>query len=359
MSSDTAGAKNQEIPASRLTPGHGVSELLIRNAEILACPSCGAGLRLEDSGIACSVCGNDFPSTEDGIPLLFWADDSAGARPSVTQAMKSFYEETPFPNYDDLDSASALREKAVRGVFARLLDEQIRFGAKVLEAGCGTGQLSNFLGTTWGRTVIGADMCVNSLTLAERFRRANEIDDVAFLQMNLFRPPFRPESFDLVLCNGVLHHTSDPLLGFQTLAKLVKVGGFCVIGLYNKYSRLTTDWRRLVFRLTANRFQFLDARLRDKAASAVRKHTWFMDQYKNPHESKHTIGEVQRWFEISGFEFLNSIPKSDASSFSPQELLFERQSRGTKFEHFLVQFGDLLAGGRDGGFFIMIGKRVA
>jgi SAM-dependent methyltransferase len=332
-------------------------QVLAQNEEILICPVCQGTLRLSSEYAKCVSCGHSF-SCEGGIPQLFWANDWSRSKPDVTEAMKSFYEATPFPNYDDLDSGSALREKASRGIFARLLDEQIRHGSKVLEVGCGTGQLSNFLGMTWGRRVFGADACLNSLKLAEAFRRANEIKNVSFLQMNLFRPAFKAASFDVVISNGVLHHTSDPFLAFQTISKLVKMSGFVLIGLYNKYSRLTTDLRRLVFRLSADRFQFLDPRLRNRNANTVKKHTWFMDQYKNPHESKHTIGEVQDWFESSGFEFLNSIPSATGERFSDDEKLFEPRPKGNKFDHFMVQFGDLLAGGRDGGFFIMIGRRV-
>ena len=83
-----------------------------------------------------------------------------------------------------------------------------------------------------------------------------------------------------------------------------------------------------------------------------------MDQYKNPHESKHTMGEVQQWFESSGFEFVNSVPKSTGEPFATDEKLFNRNPKGTGFDHFLVQFGDLLRGGKDGGFFIMIGRRI-
>jgi SAM-dependent methyltransferase len=272
--------------------------------------------------------------------------------------MQAFYEKTPFPNYEDFDSAEALRLKARRGVFAKLLDEQIRHGSSILEVGCGTGQLSNFLGMTWGRTVIGADGCLRSLQLAENFRRENEIKGTRFLHMNLFRPVFPEESFDFVVCNGVLHHTSDPYLGFQTISKLVKRGGFILIGLYNKYSRLATDFRRWMFRVSGDRMQFLDRQIRDRAANQGRKQAWFLDQYKNPYESKHTFGEVQDWFKENGFEFMNSIPKARGESFATDERLFEPHEPGTALSHFLVQAGETLIGGRDGGFFIMIGKRL-
>ncbi len=96
-----------------------------------------------------------------------------------------------------------------------MLDESIPYNSTVLEVGCGTGQLTNFLGISC-RRVIGTDMCLNSLRLAEDFRREHGLDRVRFVQMNLFKPCFKPEQFDVVLCNGVLHHTADPCGGFQS-----------------------------------------------------------------------------------------------------------------------------------------------
>ncbi|MBM2826628.1 MAG: Methylase involved in ubiquinone/menaquinone biosynthesis, partial [Dehalococcoidia bacterium] len=163
---------------------------------------------------------------------------------------------------------------------------------------------------------------------------------------------------DFVICNGVLHHTSDPFRGFQSIAQLVKPGGFIIVGLYNKYGRISTDIRRFIFRLSGDRFKFLDTRLMAKDVSDTRKHTWFMDQYKHPHESKHTLGEVLGWFEQTGFEFINSIPKSTASAvFSSKEKLLAPNPKGSAIDRFLVQFGMLISGGKEGGFFVMIGRK--
>ena len=119
---------------------------------------------------------------------MFAANDWDDSKEDVTERIKEFYEETPFPNYDDFDSAASLIDKAKRGVFARLLDEQIPFGIRILEAGCGTGQLSNFLSIA-NRTVFGTDICLNSLAMAMDFKKKNHLQRAHFLQMNLFRPP--------------------------------------------------------------------------------------------------------------------------------------------------------------------------
>ncbi len=128
--------------------------------------------------------------------------------------------------------------------------------------------------------------------------------------MNLFRPCFKPASFDLVISNGVLHHTADPFLGLQSISRLVKPGGYLLVGLYHKYGRLATDIRRWVFNATNDRFMFLDRHAVDSRVSAAKRRSWFMDQYKNPHESKHTVGEVLGWLERIGFEFVHAIPKT-------------------------------------------------
>lgn len=338
--------------------GAAVPSLMIQYKDIFICPACSRGLNVSSDHcmIECPRCNISF-KCENGIPLLFCPNEW-GPKTDVTEDVKSFYEKTPFPNYEDVDSKWRLREKAEKGIFARLLDEQIPQGAMVLEVGCGTGQMSNFLGIKGGRTVFGTDVCLNSLKLGQEFKEQNSIDGVAFLQMNLFRPMFKPESFHLVICNGVLHHTSDPFLGFKSILKLVLKGGFIIIGLYNTFGRIPTDIIRFIFRLSGDRFKFLDSRLRDESLEHVKRHTWFMDQYKHPHESKHTIGEVLDWFGQSGVEFINSIPKAKAfEPFSPEEKLFKANQKGTSLDHLFVQLGMLLKGGSEGGFFIMIGRK--
>ena len=163
--------------------------------------------------LVCEKSGQTFPVT-DGIPQLFWPHEKFNSSTDVTEIVKAFYEETPFPNYDDHDSVRSLIEKSRRGLYARVLDESIPYNSDVLEVGCGTGQLTNFLGISC-RRVIGTDMCLNSLRLAENFRREHGLNRVRFVQMNLFKPCFKPEQFDVVLCNGVLHHTADPWGGFR------------------------------------------------------------------------------------------------------------------------------------------------
>jgi SAM-dependent methyltransferase/uncharacterized protein YbaR (Trm112 family) len=326
-------------------------------ADLLQSPCCGGELEPGDATLVCRACARPYP-IEDGIPQLFWPHEGIDAATDVTEVVKAFYEETPFPNYEDHDSLRSLIEKSRRGLYARRLDEAIPYNSTVLEVGCGTGQLSNFLGISC-RRVLATDLCLNSLRLGEDFRRRHELAQVQFAQMNLFRPCLKPESFDVVLCNGVLHHTAAPFEGFAGLVSLVRPGGYFVVGLYNRYGRWMTDLRRGVFRLTGGRGEWLDPYLRSVPKSQQKRRAWFQDQYRHPHESKHTMGEVLDWFDRTGLEFVRGVPSLTPLDGEPEGGLFEPTDPGRSSDHFLAQLRQIGAGSREGGFFVMIGRKPA
>ena len=333
------------------------ADFISASATVFCCPRCAGTLERREDAVACTQCGRSYPMTDD-LPRMFVPNEWEDTQDDVTDRMRQFYEETPFPNYDDFDSAGSLVEKARKGLFAKLLDDQIPIGARVLEAGCGTGQLTAFLSIA-NRTVVGADMCLNSLTMAKRFRDANMLRSAHFMQMNLFRPCFRPASFDVVISNGVIHHTSDPFLAYQTLAKLVRPGGYLIIGLYHRYGRLATDTRRVLFNATRDRLKFLDPRNVAAQLSDGKRKAWFMDQYKNPHESKHTIGEVLGWLRRTNLTFVKSIPKTHfATPFSPDERLFEPEAPAGAAERWLKEASMAVWPSqiKEGGFFIVIAR---
>jgi uncharacterized protein YbaR (Trm112 family) len=121
-------------------------------SDVWCSPNAQGAMRVEQDHLACADSGQTFPIT-DGIPQLFWPHESFNSSSDVTKIVKAFYEETPFPNYDEHDSLRSLIEKSRRGLYARVLDESIPYNVDVLEVGCGTGQLTNFPARTKrGRT---------------------------------------------------------------------------------------------------------------------------------------------------------------------------------------------------------------
>jgi carbamoyltransferase len=324
--------------------------------ELLCSPCHGVALTIDSQKAVCTECGHSF-GNKDGTWLMFQPHYSLDDVPDVTEKVRAFYQENPFPNYDNHDTLRSLIEKARRSGLALGLDRTIGYNSTVLDVGCGTGQLANFLGISC-RRVIGTDICFNSLRLGERFRKEHNLGRVRFVQMNLFRPCFKPKQFDVILCCGVLHHTSDPFGGFQRLLPLLKPGGHIVIGIYNRYGRLLTDMRRQIFCRADGRLKWIVPILRAGLHSRAQRQAWFADQYCHPHESKHTIGEVLHWFDRTGIEFVRWVlSRSSAGPLLDIGNLFEPQARSTALERFFVQAREVVTGSREGGFFLMIGRK--
>ena len=128
--------------------------------------------------------------------------------------------------------------------------------------------------------------------------------------------------------------------------------------LFWRFFNTSVKGHTAIFRLTGGRGKWLDAYLRSRKMSAEKRRAWFSDQYRHPHESKHTIGEVLDWFDQCGLEFVRGIPSVTAGEGGlARGNLFEPTERGTALDHFLVQTREIVTGSREGGFFIMIGRK--
>lgn len=275
----------------------------------------------------------------------------------VSGKVRAFYEGCSFPGYEEFETPQDLAQKAETGGYARLLGEQIPFGAKILDAGCGTGQLALYLSMVKA-SVIGIDFSLASLGKGQRFKERFGLADAHFVQMNLFQLGLRPASFDYVFSNGVLHHTGDARGGFAGLCTLVKPGGYVVIGLYNSYGRLLLDLRRVIFRLTGGRLLWLDYLMRQRTVGEEKKRIWYLDQYQNPHEDTFTVDDVLGWFDENGIAYVNAVPKIvPFERLAPDEKLFEPHPPGSRRDHVLAQLGWIFTKGGEGGFFILIGRK--
>src|SRR5437763_12624971 len=243
--------------------------------DLLACPICGRALAISWQ---CERCGVRY-TAPDGIPNLRLGGDAR------TDAVRRFYERAPFPGYGPHDSLSSLCARAERSKFARLLNVAIPGDARILEIGCGTGQMSLYLARA-DRLVIGADLTRASLELAVAAAHRFKLDRVLFVETDLHRPGLRPASFDVVYSSGVLHHTPNPRAAFARIAQLARPGGMIVLGVYNAIARIPLRLRRLVARMSRYQLIPLAPLLRDRNHEPARHEAWLRAQYQHPEEHR-------------------------------------------------------------------------
>jgi SAM-dependent methyltransferase len=313
--------------------------------ELLACPACEGAFAEEWS---CRDCGAHYDASE-GIPNLRVAGDRR------TDLVREFYEQAPFPGYPPRDSLEWLRARAERSAFARMLDRAIPNDARIVDVGCGTGQMSLYLARAQ-RAVVGVDLTRPSLRLAAAAAKRFALDRVQFVETDLHRPGLRRASFDVVYSSGVLHHTPDPRASFARIAQLARPGGMIVLGLYNALARIPLRLRRFVARLSGYRWILFDPVLNDRSSEPARREAWIRDQYQHPEEHRHTLAEVQSWFAENAIEYVRAYPSALLGSDSDE--LFTRAADNWHLEGWLAQLGWMRALGHEGGLFVAVGRRI-
>ena len=307
-------------------------------------------LDLASDGLRCRQTGQTYPLLH-GVPSLYHPTSGEGA--DVTNRVRSFYEKNPFPNYEGIEEFGELVNKGNKNPFSVQLLDAVGYNKRVLECGCGTGQLSHFLQLN-NNHVLGIDMSLGSLGLALDHKKRNQLSRSSFCQMNIFDLAVKDASFDVVISHGVLHHTYDARAAFAQIVRKAKPGGIIMVGLYNRPARLPTWLRSKVIRFLGPNIDYV---VRNRIRDARKADIWIQDQYFNPHETWHSIGEVLGWFKENGVEYLNCSPAILGTDGESSLGLFDPTSPGGPYQRAVTQLSWLFTIAREGALFDVIGKR--
>jgi len=104
----------------------------------------------------------------------------------------------------------------------------------VLDVGCGAG-LDLVRLARAGARAAGIDLSAGSLAFASRYLAIENVSAL-LAQADAARLPFRDESFDLVLCLGVLPFAPDPAGIVADARRVLRQDGLAIFVAYNRFS---------------------------------------------------------------------------------------------------------------------------
>ena len=283
---------------------------------------------------------------------------------NITNNVVSFYKDDPFPNYELTDNKLSILEKGDNNLFTSSLKKFIGYNKKILEVGAGTCQLSNYLSIGNRNEIIAFDANFSSLKIGSDFAKKNGLKNVDFICGDIFDENFEEEYFDIILCNGVLHHTKDTFAAMKKISKCLKKDGIILIGLYNKIGRIRTFFRKYMYKLLGKKYLMIfDPVLRKINKESVKKiDAWIKDQYTHPVERSHTYDELLRAFEETNIKFFNSYPSCDFFNETEDNQnissLFKKGKECKKIDRILTQiFMIFNRQGGEGGLYIFLGQK--
>lgn len=186
----------------------------------LVSPISGKPLKKEDDFLV-TPDGEKFPVV-DGIPRFVESDNYA-------QAFGLQWKTFAKIQLDSYNGSPISLERLERCLGCKVEDLKNK---TLLEVGCGAGRFTEHL-VRGGAYVHSVDL---SIAVEVNKENVGIAPNHVVAQANVYALPFAKESFDVVMCIGVIQHTPDPEKTITALWNMVKPGGMLVIDHY------TFDW---------------------------------------------------------------------------------------------------------------------
>ncbi len=170
----------------------------------------------------------------------------------------------------------------------------------VLDAGCGSGRACRSMLFQGAKKVVGIDMgkgCISNTNERNKdFSGRLEVKLASVLDV-----PYPDNTFDIVHCDEVLHHTTNPKKGFSELVRVLKPGGKIIIAVYGRggFMNFAIYSARLFRRLIPLKWTFYLCKLISKNPVV-----WYsiLDCMYVPIRENYYEHEIRRWFEDYNFD---------------------------------------------------------
>lgn len=154
----------------------------------------------------------------------------------ISILVQSQYEKYPYPAWDIATPryVSDLEKEAAGAP-----------GAKILNAGCGTGKEAIELALAYPQAhVTAVDLSASSIAYAQMKAKQYGLKNISFGQADILRIGDIGITFDFIASSGVLHHMKSPFDGWAALKSVLKPGGLMRVALYSETARRSINEAR-------------------------------------------------------------------------------------------------------------------
>ncbi|NJL53860.1 methyltransferase domain-containing protein [bacterium] len=207
-------------------------------------------------------------------------------------------------------------------------------GKRCLDAGCGGGRGSVLMAEAGAAEVVGVDISPTNIKSSSRRAEQRGLNQCRFEKYSLSALPFPNESFDIVWCNGVLHHTRDPDKCLQEITRVLKVDGYLWLYLYGSGGIYwyVVDWIRDTLKGIQVRDCIYQLRLMN---TPVRRIAEWIDDWFTGYLRRYTIADVTQRLGELGYEQTQALQRGTIYDTS------QRRIKASEAELALMGEGDI------------------
>ena len=249
--------------------------------------------------------------------------EPARASADRAEAVRAFYEAHPYPGPIEslekrLERYRDPRRRRAQSLLLWPLTKP-RPDRTILIAGCGTSQAARHALMEPDARVTAIDISETSLSHTRDLQQKHGLRNLHLHRLAIEEAGELGETFDEIVCTGVLHHLSDPDAGLRALRAVLAVNGTMHIMVYAPYGRAGVTMMRDYCRLLG--IGARDQELRDLGATiqslsadhpiagVLRRAKDFSrpdalaDALLNPQDRAYSAPQLHDWLERCGLKF--------------------------------------------------------
>ena len=223
---------------------------------------------------------------------------------------KNFYDITPF-NF-------SLKKKDVIEMMNPLLKNVIiaNKNKKIFDIGCGCGRNLMFA-IDYSSKLLGLDFSQKSLAIARNIL-GNKVELIHANNLNI---PLENNIADLVISDGVCHHTGNTQKAFYECVRLLKPNGLLYLAIYKKYRyypliyfslgfilRMMMKYstgKKIIENFIIKLYYLIYKYFKNNKLSLAETRNIFFDYFLTPIATFHSKNEVKKWVNNSNSKIVD------------------------------------------------------
>jgi SAM-dependent methyltransferase len=240
-----------------------------------------------------------------------------------SEEVRDFYERMPYPApLTSLDEHRDLygNPERRRALFHLIWpNERPRENREILIAGCGTSQAARYALRDPTARITAIDVSETSLRHTRQLQQKYGLDNLTLHQLSILDVQELGQTFDQIVCTGVLHHLHDPERGLRALRSVLNPQGAMHIMVYASYGRtgiymMQSYCRMLGINPSRNEMQDLGVALKSLPEDHPLSHLLhkgmdfqnpdaLADTLLHPQDRAYTVPQIYEWLDHCGMSF--------------------------------------------------------
>jgi SAM-dependent methyltransferase len=162
----------------------------------------------------------------------------------LTEKINLFYNNLEFPGRYSVKDLDYYSDK-ISNIYLKFMDQYLADGLSILDVGCGTGLITNVFANRHHSNFTAIDFSKGVL-YGKEYAEKNKILNTQWIYQD-FLDYTSDIKYDVIICQGVLHHIPEYTKALENIKTLLKPGGVLLLGLYHPIGKLAQKILKLNF----------------------------------------------------------------------------------------------------------------